>query len=106
MKTEFDNTVNEALNKTDVSSSDFRIVESYKNEFYIQKLIKETKKTGYLWWKKTEKIERWARVTKLGQELIISMYYSNFEDLLSFTTKQQAVKWIEDFHKYPIYHYC
>lgn len=81
-----------ALSKTDVRSSDFRIVESYKNEFYIQKLIKETKKTGYLWWKKTEKIERWARVTKLGQELIISRYYSNFEDLVFFYNKTTSYK--------------
>ena len=44
------------LSKTAVSGSDFRIVESYKNEFYVQRLIKKTKKRGCLWWKKTEEI--------------------------------------------------
>lgn len=93
------------LSKTAVSGSDFRIVESYKNEFYVQRLIKKTKKRGCLWWKKTEEIEEWKRVTSLGTELIISMYYSNISDMIYFTTKGQAEKWIEDFHKYPIYHY-
>jgi hypothetical protein len=88
-----------------VSGSDFRVVERCENEFYIQKLIKETKKSGFLWWKKTEEIERWERVTKLGHRLIISIYFSNMCDLVYYTTKEEAIKWIEDFHKYPIYHY-
>ena len=89
-----------------VSSSVFRIVERCENEFYIQKLIKKTITTGFWWWRKTKEEEEWKRVTKYGKELIISPYFSNISDLVYFTTKEEAVKWIEDFYKYPVYHYC
>lgn len=84
---------------------DFRIVESYKSEFYVQQLIKTTKKSGFLWWRKTKEIKEWKRITSSGDVFIFNTYFTNFEDLISFTTKEQAEKWIEDFCKYPIYYY-
>lgn len=89
-----------------VSSSDFRIVERCENEFYIQKLIKKTMTSGFWWWRKTKEEEEWKRVTKYGKESLIYPYFSKISDLVYFTTKEEAVKWIEDFHKYPVYHYC
>lgn len=84
---------------------DFRIVQISCNEFYIQKKVIVTKKTGFLWWIKKEEIHKWRRVTKHGQFFILSIYYSNLSDLIVFKTKEDAIEWIEDFNKYPIYHY-
>jgi len=88
-------------------SDKFRIVQNSDDEFIIQKLFKETETKGYLWWKKTSSWHEWKRVDKNGQK-----YYrkghkiriSNYDKFKTYKTLEKAVKWIEDYNKYPIYH--
>lgn len=86
-------------------SDKFRIVQNSDNEFIIQKLFKETETKGCLWWKKTSSWDEWKRVDKNGQKYYNSIGYrihiSNYEQ---FKTLDEAIKWIEDYNKYPIYH--
>ena len=85
-------------------SDKFRIVQNSDDEFIIQKLFKETETKGYLWLKKTSSWDEWKRITTDGQKLVIISYYSNDTRLKTYKTLEEAIKWIEDYNKYPIYH--
>jgi len=83
-------------------SDKFRIVQNRDNEFVIQKLFYRTQTKGYLWWKKTKILDKWKRVDKNGH-----IYYnilSKINDFKTYKTLDKAIKWIEDYNKYPIYH--
>ncbi len=102
MSTEKDQ--NKALNKTDVSSSDFRIVE-YKDHFRIQKkTIIETwfYFLGIALWVNGKK-EEWNTVLKNKTFLGIRNWAEI--DNYQYKTKEECLEWISDYHKYPIYHY-
>ena len=88
-------------------SDKFRIVQSSDNEFIIQKLYKETDTKGYLWWKKTSSWDEWKRVDKNGQKyysISYRIHISNYDQFKTYKTLEKAIKWIEDYNKYPIYH--
>ncbi len=92
------------LNQIDISAYKFRIMQVGDKKFYVQKLFKETRTKGYLWWKKTETIEDWKRVDTQGRRLLIRRYYSNIDLLKTYKTLGKAKKWIEEYGEYPIYH--
>lgn len=85
-------------------SDKFRIVQNSDDEFIIQKLFKETETKGYLWWKKTSSWDEWKRVDKNGQKYYSIFCISNYDQFKTYKTLEKAVKWIEDYNKYPIYH--
>ena len=86
-------------------SDKFRIVQYGDDEFIIQKLFKETETKGYLWWKKTSSWDEWKRVDKNGQKYYNIRYrISNYDKFKTYKTLEKAVKWIEGYNKYPIYH--
>ena len=101
-----ENNQNEALNKTDVSSSDFRIVE-YKDHFRIEKKTL-TDNWFYLLgihplYIKGQK-ETWRCILK-DKSFLNIRNWSETENY-QFKTKEECLEWIADFHKYPVYHYC
>ena len=106
MKTEHEQPTNEALNKTDVSSSDFRIVE-YKDHFRVEKKTLIDEWFYFLWtyplYVKGQK-ENWRCILKNKSLLSISNW-GKIEDY-QFKTKEECIEWISDFNKYPVYHYC
>ena len=85
----------------------FRIVQNNENEFIIQKEYITTKVIKFLWRKKIITHTDWKRVDKDGVK-----YYSigtyvrrtNNDNFKIYKTFDKAVKWIEDYNKYPIYH--
>mgnify|MGYP003644538630 FL=1 len=88
-------------------SDKYRVVQNSDDEFIIQKLFKETETKGYLWWKKTTNSEDWKRVDKNGQKYYKRVYkiqISNYYQFKTYKTLDKAVKWIEDYNKYPIHH--
>ena len=85
-------------------SDKFRIVQNSDDGFIIQKLFKETETQGYLWWKKTSSWDEWKRVDKNGQKYYSIGYISNYDQFKTYKTLEKAVKWIDDYNKYPIYH--
>jgi len=94
-----------ALNKTTVSSSDFRIVE-YKDHFRVQK--KHTEDTYFYFfeialWVNGKK-EEWNTILK-NKTFLGIRNWSETENY-QFKTKEECLEWIADFHKYPVYHYC
>ena len=99
---------NKQCNIYSVGVSDkFRIVQNSDEEFIIQKLYKESQTKGYLWWKKTTNSEEWKRVDVNGWKYYNIGYKimrSNRDDFKTYKTLDKAVKWIEDYNKYPIYH--
>jgi hypothetical protein len=88
-------------------SDKYRIVQNSDDQFIIQKLYKETQTKGYLWWKKTTTSEVWKSVDKNGMKYYsvgIRIHISNSHLFKTYKTLEKAVKWIEDYNKYPIYH--
>lgn len=88
-------------------SDKYRIVQNSDEQFIIQKLYKETQTKGCLWWKKTTNSEDWKSVDKNGIEYYsvgIRIHISNYDQFKTYKTLEKAIKWIEDFNKYPIYH--
>ncbi|MBT7493501.1 MAG: hypothetical protein HN704_18030 [Bacteroidetes bacterium] len=88
-------------------SDKYRIVQNSDDQFIIQKLYKETQTKGYLWWKKTTTSEVWKSVDKNGMKYYsvgIGIHISNSHLFKTYKTLEKAVKWIEDYNKYPIYH--
>ena len=88
-------------------SDKYRVVQNSDDGVIIQKLFKETETKGYLWWKKTTNSEDWKRVDKNGQKYYKRVYKrhtSNYYQFKTYKTLDKAVKWIEDYNKYPIYH--
>jgi hypothetical protein len=85
-------------------SDKFRIVQNSDDKFIIQKLFKKTETKGYLWWKKRISWDEWKRVDKNGQKYYRIRYISNYDKFKTYKTLEKAVKWIEDYNKYPIYH--
>ena len=88
-------------------SDNYRIVQNSDEEFIIQKLYKETQTKGYLWWKKRSSSEEWKRVDKNGQKYykrVYKIHTSNYYQFKTYKTLEKAVKWIEDYNKYPIHH--
>ena len=88
-------------------SDKYRVVQNSDDEFIIQKLFKETETKGYLWWKKTTNSEDWKRVDKNGQKYykrVYKIHISNYYQFKTYKTLDKAVKWIEDYNKYPIHH--
>ena len=88
-------------------SDKYRIVQNSDDEFIIQKLYKESQNKGYLWWKKTTNSEDWKRVDKDGQKYYsfgMHIHISNADRFRTYKTLDKAVKWIEDYNKYPIHH--
>ena len=83
-------------------SDKFRIVQNSDDEFIIQKLFKETETKGYLWWKKTSSWDEWKRVCTKGYKYFNIGY--SLQKFKTYKTLEEAVKWIEDYNKYPIYH--
>lgn len=81
---------------------EFRIVE-YKDYFTIQQ--KQMKDTFFflfgigLW--QNGKIAVWKIINKKGQFVDV---YNIFKVETDFKTKEDALQWIEDYNKYPIYH--
>lgn len=104
MKTE--NNENEALNKTDVSSSEFRIVE-FKDHFRVQKKRFYDTWFYFLWIYPlyvNGKKEEWNTVLKNNTFLGIGNWKETEE--YQFKTKEECLEFISDFNKYPVYHYC
>lgn len=93
------------LDKTAVSSSDFRILE-YKDHFRIQKkTIVETwfYFLGFKLWV-NGKEEEWNTILKNKTSLGIRNWaeIKNYQ----YKTKEECLEWIADYYKYPVYHYC
>jgi hypothetical protein len=84
-----------------VSGSGFRIVQNM-GKFYIQKKFIETKVTGFLWFRKEEKVEVWQRITIHGHPLNIHNYSLVIDE---FSTLEEADEYLENFKSEPIYHY-
>lgn len=83
-------------------SDKFRIVQNSDDEFIIQKLFKETETKGYLWWKKTSSWDEWKRVCTKGHKNFNFGY--SLQKFKTYSTLDDAIKWIKDYNKYPIYH--
>jgi hypothetical protein len=83
-------------------SDKFRIVQNSDDEFIIQKLFKETETKGYLWWKKTSSWDEWKKVCTKGHKHF-NLGYS-LQKFKTYNTLEDAIKWIYDYNKYPIYH--
>jgi hypothetical protein len=94
-----------ALDKADVSSSDFRIVE-YKDHFIIEKKVLKDVWFYFLWihplYIKGKK-ENWQCILKDNSYLSIRncIQTKNYQ----FKTKEECLEWISDYNKYPVYHY-
>ena len=85
----------------------FRIKQISDNKFIIQKQFKETEAKGYLWWKDTHTWNEWKRVDKNGEKYYSRgrhIHISNANRFKTYKTLDKAIKWIEDYNKYPIYH--
>ncbi len=85
----------------------FRIKQTKENVFVIQRLFKVVETKGYLWWKKTTSSYKWESVDNYGQALYnscIEIYIINLKHSKSYSTLEDAIKWIEDYSKYPVYH--
>lgn len=82
-----------------VGNNKFRIVQIHDLEFIIQKLYKKTITEGCLWWEKTITTHKWHRVDINGKKYNIE----NYDQFLIYNTLEKAIKWIEDYNKYPIY---
>ena len=98
-------TKNKALNKTDVSSSDFRILE-YKDHFRVQKRTFVDNRFYFLGiglWVIGKK-EEWNTILKDKSFLNIRNFMET--EKFQFKTKKECLDFIEDYKKYPIYHYC
>lgn len=81
-----------------------RIVQTGDNKFIIERLSKKSKTKGCLWWKKTSVIDEWERVDVFGRPyFMIFTRVSNIDILTTFENFEKAFKWINDYHKYPIY---
>jgi hypothetical protein len=88
-------------------SDKFRIVQNSDEEFIIQKLFKVTQTKGNWWWKKTSILDEWKRVDKNGEKYYYIGYdirISNYDKFKTYKTLYKAMKWIEYYNKYPIYH--
>lgn len=83
-------------------SDKFRIVQNSDDEFVIEKLYKETETKGYLFWKKTYTLNKWKKVCTKGYKRYNSGY--SLQTFKTYKTLEKAIKWIEDYNKYPIYH--
>ena len=85
----------------------FRIVEVAENQFVIERLFKSRVKKGILWWKKENVYYQWKRINKYGNSEYVSLYVpkiNNLDSFITYKSKEKAIKWIEDYVKYPIYH--
>jgi len=95
-----------ALDKTDVSGSDFRIVE-YKDHFRIEKKVLKDVWFYFLWihplYIKKQK-ETWHCILKDKSYLSIHNWIQT--EKYQFKTKEECLEWISDYYKYPVYHYC
>ena len=82
----------------------FRINE-YKDYFTISKLIEEP--IYFLGirhsWLHVGVEERWRILLKNGQELTIRDII--LPEKYRFKTKEECIEWIENYKKYPTYHY-
>lgn len=83
----------------------FRIKQLSDNEFIIEKpfLIEKTKKS--FWKTTTTKKVEWKEVDTKGRKLYLSRvnyYFNNLSQFKIYETKQKAIKWIEEYEKYPI----
>ena len=87
-------------------SGKFRIKQKSDNKFIIQKLFKKTQTKGCLWYKKTTTKEEWEDSDEYGREYFSYKYglISNNHCFKTYKTFNKAIKWIEDYNKYPIYH--
>lgn len=90
-----------------VGDNKFRIVQNSENEFIVQRLFKTTKNEGRFWGRRTIVSEEWKKVYKDGEKyvsLALSDEVITSGRFKPFDTLESAIKWIEDFSKYPIYH--
>ena len=83
-------------------SDKFRIKQVSDDEFIVQKQFKETEVKGYLWWKDTHTWNEWKRVCPKGHK-DFNLDYS-LQKFKTYKTLEDAIKWIYDYNKYPIYH--
>lgn len=87
-----------------VSSSEFRIVE-YKDHFRVQKKSIIDKPIYFLRIPiGSKEKEVWNTIMKNKSFLGINNW-SETENY-QFKTKEESLEWIEDYNKYPVYHYC
>jgi hypothetical protein len=91
------------------SSNNYLIKQISEKEFIILKKYKQTKTKGCLWWKKSTSEEKYNRIDRYGKKLFCNTYPifdTNFSDLITYKTLEDAKKWIENYKKYPIDYYC
>jgi len=81
---------------------EFRINE-YSDHFTISKkvIVEKYKTIFHMFFCMPQKTEGWHLINKNGQAL--SVY--NCKTETKFNTKEDCLKWIEYYKKYPIYHY-
>ena len=100
------NEMKEQCNTNGVSSSDFRI-EEYRDHFRIAKK-EQVKQYWYflglypLFVKEVKDV--WYVLLKDRSRLSVRNCFEY--DKYHFKTKEECLKWIEDYKKYPVYHYC
>lgn len=82
----------------------FRIMET-KNGFYVQRQFTFTEKLPKKWWEK----QRYSLITEFRSVAEdggrINIPFEKYEPLRPFKTLEEAKEAIEQFKKYPIYHY-
>ena len=93
------------MNMQDVSNFDFRI-EEYEGHFRVAKKKKITKYWYFLglfplFVQEVKYV--WRVMLKDKNELSIRNCLQY--DLYHFKTKEECIKWIDNYNKYPIYHY-
>ena len=95
---EIEKTENFTIYKVD--SEKFRIVQESDKEFVIEKLCKNKETKGILWWKKTREWEVWRNVDIKGH------FYFRYsvQTFKKYKTLGKAIKWIQDYEKYPVTH--
>lgn len=91
-----------------VGEDKFRIVQNSEQEFVINKLFKREIKTGFFPPKKTICIHEWVKCDKDGNKIYsyagLGTYITNVHRFTVYKSLEEAIKWIEDYSKYPINH--
>jgi len=77
---------------------EYRILEKAKDEFIVLKKVEYTK--GYLWWRGIH--TKWVRVDKYNNQLITTAFYTNLTDLITYSNKEDAIKWIRNRRVLPM----
>ena len=94
-----------SFTRYEIKDDMFRIKQTSDTCFNIQKYYVREETNGYLWWKKTTETADWFSCDykcRVLNEMPYDSHKMRFACYMFLKTKKEAVKFLEDFEKYPV----